>query len=93
MAEESITANAGTETVPTPRAKNVTCGFCGCTLAADGGIVKTSEYQQKLLRSEDKLADANREVEKLLSQITELKSQIPAAPNPGGTSTKKFGIR
>lgn len=93
MTETSITENENAPPATTAARKNVECGFCGCTLAADGGVIKTSDYQQKLLRAEDKLADANRAIEKHLSEIVALKAEIEGLRPASDAPKKKFGIR
>lgn len=92
--ENSITENPNPEPVATQKGKSVVCGFCDCTVAPDGGVIRTSERQQKLLKLEQSLADAREEVDKLKRDLA-ARPAVPVSEGipPNEAPKKKFGIR
>lgn len=47
---------------PTERRKRCTCEYCGCTLTADGEIIKLGDDARKFRDQEDEIKRLNREL-------------------------------
>lgn len=54
------------------RSHNVTCGYCECRLAADGGVLRISERVKALNKQEER-------IEQLRSDVTKLQADLDAA--------------
>jgi len=73
---------------PGPRARrsaSIVCDCCGCTLGADGGIIKTGDRAKKLARIEDKfdtltaeLAEEKERHAKTATRLSEVERELQA---------------
>lgn len=57
---------------PASRTAKITCGYCDCTLAADGGVLRVSERSKDLNRQDEKL-------ENLRAKIAQLETELSTA--------------
>jgi hypothetical protein len=57
----------------------VTCEFCKCGLAADGGVLKRSERAKALMDLEDDLAKTKKELVDVTRAHAKLDEQLTAA--------------
>lgn len=55
-----------------PSNRKITCGYCECVLALDGGVLRTSERVKALNAQEDR-------IEKLKLQLAQLETDLTAA--------------
>jgi uncharacterized small protein (DUF1192 family) len=73
---------------PTPGRK-ITCAYCECVLADDGGVLRTSERVKALNKQEERIETLKSEIERLerdltaaRDQVSTLTAQIQAASRP-----------
>lgn len=59
--------------------RRVRCEFCQCELAADGGVLKTSQRAREFRDVDDNLARALSDVQAARSEITRLTAELQTA--------------
>lgn len=57
----------------------VTCEFCGCGLAADGAVLRTSDRARGLARIEEKIERIETDLTAARTRVTELEGELAAA--------------
>lgn len=57
---------------PQPSNRKITCGYCECVIASDGGVLRTSERVKALNAQEDR-------IEKLKLQLAQLETDLGTA--------------
>lgn len=65
------------------------CDFCGCTLAADGAVLRTSDRAKTLARVDERidrltedLAAAKADAQEVRQQLTAAKAELERRPAP-----------
>jgi len=53
------------------RPRSITCGYCECVVARDGGVIRTSDRAKDLNRQEDRIDALKRQVAKLETELSE----------------------
>ena len=61
------------------RSGGPTCEFCGCNLAADGAVLKTSARARELARIDEKIERLETDLATARARVTELETQLAAA--------------
>lgn len=56
-----------------------TCEFCGCGLAADGAVLRTSDKARKLARIDERIETLEGELVTARGRVTEAEQQLAAA--------------
>jgi len=59
-----------------PSSPPVTCAFCGCVIAADGGVLRTGDRAKSLVKLEDKIEGERARVESLERQLGEARARV-----------------
>jgi len=61
------------------RSGGPTCEFCGCSLAADGAVLKTSDKARQLARIDEKVERLETDLAAARARVTEAEGQLAAA--------------
>ena len=81
------------------RRQRIVCDFCGCELAADGGVLKTSERAKQLERADKEITDLQGKLETKSQEVEDLRAKLEKPPTPeplktnGGEKESKSFIR
>lgn len=78
VAERCFQSDPGAPGGGAPRG-HIECGFCGCGLGADGGVLKTSTRARELARIDEKIERLEGELATARGRVTELTGELAAA--------------
>lgn len=74
------------------RKRRIRCDFCECELAADGGVLRTSEKAKQLERAEKEILDLQGRLETAQHDLEELRAPKPESiPEPQNGPTRVPG--
>ena len=99
MADDPLNPKPDPQPDPEPQPKRrsrIVCDFCGCELAADGGVLKTSERAKQLERADKEITDLQGRLDTKTQEVEDLKAKLdqPKPPNgspePGKKESKSF---
>jgi len=72
-----------------------TCEFCGCQLAADGAVLKTSQRARELARVDERIERLESDLATARGRVTELETELAAAiarPAPAPEPAPRRGL-
>lgn len=68
-----------TDTTPARRTTKLTCGYCDCVLAEDGGVLRISDRVKQLNRQEETIENMRADVTRLQSELATATAELTAA--------------
>lgn len=72
----AVAAAAAVEPAP---ARHVKCAYCECVLAADGGVIRTSERVRALNKQEDRIEQLRIDLAKVEGDLTTARAELATA--------------
>lgn len=83
---------------PAPVPNKLTCEFCGCELSKNGDVLRRGEAATKFLKHDDVIAEKDREIARLNSELADVKRERDAlaasqASSGGSSSGHRPGAR
>lgn len=82
-AKVDILGSPKSEDEPTvKRGKRIMCDFCECELAADGGVLRTSEKAKKLEKAEKEINDLQGRLDTKTHELEALRAPKPEPDQP-----------
>jgi len=80
MSEASLIPGAGAEGAPPlaspSRAVRITCGYCDCQLAADGGVLRTSDRVKALNKQEERIDALKADLARLEGELVTARGEL-----------------
>lgn len=67
------------ETTTQTSNRKITCGYCDCILAADGGVLRVSDRVKVLNRQEEKIEALKAEGARLESELNTVRGELATA--------------
>lgn len=63
-------------------ARNVSCGFCGCRLDAEGTVIKAGTEAKRYGKLDDDIERLKTDLDKITRELTETREKLTAATAP-----------